>query len=172
MSIENGKDCRNWLNYPEEHMAIKEKRRMLKYQVSVFQRELNKEQRVYDDLLANFEKRKAAYKPKYESLEELNEAYIVSRMPDREYMAERSRIWQVYSDRGHPARIEWLTKERDKYKSALDALEKAMGELKSISKKKLHPGARRQKKAAQMRRLRRKWKRQALEERWKKYGLK
>lgn len=36
MAIEDGKDCRNWLKNKDDHMAIKEKRRMLKFKLHVF----------------------------------------------------------------------------------------------------------------------------------------
>lgn len=135
MSIEDGKDCRNWLNYPKEHMAIKEKRRMLKFQVMVFRRALKAERKRYDELLEGTERRKESYKPMFDTIDKLNDAYVIGQVDDQTYMSQRSRIWQVYSDRGHIANLEWLQAEYDKYKGQLDSLEGKMTELGKLSMK-------------------------------------
>lgn len=123
MAIEDGKDCRNWLKDPENYMAIKEKRRMLKFKCRVFSSALYQEKRMYKNLLDNTEKRKKIYNPTYSSREELDQAYVIGAIDDKEYMSQRSKIWQVYSDRGHIKNIEWLESELNKYETALDMLE-------------------------------------------------
>lgn len=126
MSIEDGKDYRNWLKDPENHLAIKERRRMLKFKLHVFTTALYYEQRNYDKLLANTERRKKSYKPMFSSREELDQAYVLGAVSDKEYMSQRSKIWQVYSDRGHIKNIEWLKSEIERYQEALDILDQWM----------------------------------------------
>lgn len=170
MAIEDGKDCRNWLNHPEEHMAIKEKRRMLRFQVRVFKRELKAEQKKYDTLLAKTADREKSYKPMFDSLEKLNDAYVVGKVDDRTYMSQRSKIWQVYSDRGHIANLAWLQSELDYYQGKLDALEGKMDDLRKLQVKD-YPSTIRRKNASHKRKVRRKIRRQELQERWRKYGI-
>lgn len=173
MSIKNGRDYRNWLVNPEEHMRIKEERRLLKFKIQVFNRELKREKKRYESLLDGQDARKESYKPAYQSRKELDEAYVVGAVSDKEYMRNRSAIWQVYSDRGHIANIEWLESELEKYQKMLDSLESYMARKKLESKKRYRQriNARRRFNAYRRRRYRQN-KKAELEARWKKYGLK
>lgn len=128
MAIEDGKDCRNWLKNKDDHMAIKEKRRMLKFKLHVFSSALYEEKRNYKKLMTNTERRKQTYKPQYQTREELDQAYVLGAINDKEYMKNRSAIWLVYSDRGHIKNIEWLESEVAKYEGALAELEEWMNE--------------------------------------------
>lgn len=123
MSIADGKDCRNWLKNPEEYMAIKEKRRMLSFQVSVFRRELKREQKTLEKLNSHLQLRIDRWHPRFDSREKLDEAYVAGLVTDRDYMRERYAIWQVYNDRGHNANIAWLSAELEKCETALENLE-------------------------------------------------
>lgn len=172
MSIEDGKDYRNWLVNEKEHLAIKEARRMLKFKLHVFKSSLYTEKKNYEKLLSGIERREKAYKPRYKTREDLDAAYVVGAVSDQDYMQQRSAIWQCYSDRGHIANIEWLESEVDKYQNALDDLDSWMAEKKTESR------ARFERKRTQTRRhngkRRKKYrreKREALERRWKYYGI-
>lgn len=168
MAIEDGKDVRNFLKHPDEHMAIKEARRMLRYQIRVFDRAIKHEQKMYDELIEGTERRKQSYKPTFDSLEKLNEAYVIGKVDDKEYMRNRSAIWNVYSDRGHIANLEWLHKERDKYQKRLDHIDDWIDEQRRVSN---HERYKRKYKKVHnrnnMRRLRRVTKRNLQEQRAK-----
>lgn len=172
MSIENGKDYRNWLNNPEQHMAIKEARRMLKFKCRVFRTALYTEKKNYEKLLSGIERREKAYKPRFKTREELDAAYVVGAVSDEDYMQQRSAIWQCYSDRGHIANIEWLEKELAKYESALADLDQWRKDARQESVRKYEQKRSRAKRFNTYRRNRyRRQKREQLERRWKYYGI-
>lgn len=172
MSIENGKDCRNWLKNPDTHMQIKEKRRMLQFKVRVFQRALKQEKFTYEKLKKGEQKRFDAYKPKYRTREELDAAYVVGALTDREYMWERSAIWRVWSDRGHIANIAWLEEELAKYEEALNTLDTWIKEKHDETVKRKQQRYRQKVKHRNyVRNKYRKNKRKELEARWKYYGI-
>ena len=100
----------------EEHVRIKRELQLTDYQIRVFEKALRDRKKVLADLRAGEEMRKEAFKCKYRTVEELNQAYIVGAIKDdREYMRQRSAIWQVYSDRNHLKEIEWLETELLRY---------------------------------------------------------
>lgn len=172
MSVEDGKDARYMLWYAREHLAIKDKRRALKFQCSVYGNALTKEKRTYKRLLEGQERRKASYNPMFSTIEELDKAYEEGGMDNKEYMSQRSKIWQVYSDRGHVKNIEWLEHELAVCQGQLDALEAKMEELSKASQRyKAHGRNVRRHKTNYERKRRRNIRKKELEERWKKYGI-
>lgn len=172
MALKDDKDIRHLLWHEEEHLAIKEKTRMLKYQASVFRNELTKQKKAYQKLVDGQERRKVSYAPMFDTLEELNEEYGKGEMEDREYMSQRSRIWQVYSDRGHIANIKWLEEELAKVEAKLAAVENVKEQFKDAKKKyKPDPKRERARKTAYERNRRRKIRKREREERWHKYGI-
>lgn len=172
MSIENGKDYRNWLVNEKEHLAIKEAIRMLKFKRRVFKTALYTEKKNYEKLLSGIERREKAYKPRYKTREELDAAYVVGAVSDEDYMQQRSAIWQCYSDRGHIANIEWLEKELDRYESALADLDQWKEDTKKESARRYSQKRWKAKKFNNYRRRRyRQQKREALERRWKQHGI-
>lgn len=171
---EDGRDVRWFLSIdPEEHARNKEQKRMLKFKIHTFHREIILEQQAYDKLLRGQERRKETYKPTYKTREELDAAYVAGLITDdKEYMRERYAIWQVYSDRGHINNLKWLHEQEDKYKKALEDLE-AFAEEKN-KESMLRSQKKRQKHKHHMaykRRKRREKKKAELEARWKYYGI-
>lgn len=172
MALKDGKDVRHFLWHEKEHMAIKEKTRMLNFQRRLYYNALERERKAYDKLVATQDKRKASYKPMFDTLAELDEEYGKGEMEDREYMSQRSRIWQVFSDRGHIANIEWLEFELARVDAKLNAIENVKKEFKNAEKKyRPSPKIARARKAAYERNRRRKIRRREREERWHRYGI-
>ena len=172
MAIQEKKDARSFLWHPEEHMAIKEKMRMLRFQQRSYAIALKKEQKTYDNLLAKQEDRKKSYKPMFETIQELDAEYDKGEMDNKEYMSQRSKIWQVYSDRGHIANIAWLTEELDKVNQKIEAVENLKSEFKEAKKKyRPNPKLVRARKTAYERKRRRKKRQKEREERWHRYGI-
>lgn len=94
-------------------------------------------------------------------------------MDDREYMRQRSAIWQVYSDRGYFDQIAWLESERDRYKKKLENINDFI--IEKRKEKQARGYAKKQakrKRTANIRRYRKRIRKRELEERWEKYGLK
>ena len=162
-----------FINYEDEHMRIKHEWKLTKYQLRFFTKELERRKKYLEKLEANTELRKKAYKCDYSSVEELNQAYIVGAIQDdKEYMRQRSALWQVYSDRGHLKEIEWLEAEILKYQRKMDAIESIMQKKKKRNHEEWDKMVKkRRRKAATMRRYRRRRKQAELEERWKRHGI-
>lgn len=171
MALKDGKDVRSFLWHEKEHMAIKEKTRMLNFQASTYRNALTRQKKAYEKLVEGQERREKSYAPMFRTLEELNEEYEKGEMEDREYMRQRSSIWQVYSDRGHIANIAWLEEELAKVEAKLEAIENVKKQFKAYAKKYDDPKAARAKKTRYERNRRRKIRRKQLEERWHKYGI-
>lgn len=104
----------------EAYMLDKETKRLLEFQVGVFQREINRLEKRAQKRDANLEHRKEVWKPMFETVEELNEAYMLGDMDPLTYNRQRVAIWNTYTDYGSAAKLEWLYEERDKYQSILD----------------------------------------------------
>lgn len=156
----------------EEYLRMKERIRMAKFKVTVFKRALYNEKAAYKKLLSTQPKRIERWHPKYDSRKKLDEDYVVGKMTNEEYAYERYAIWHVYSDRGHLNNIKWLEEMLQYYEDALQAIN---DELEDRRKARIKRGRKRelQKKhhASQMRKFRRRKKRNELEERWRKYGI-
>ena len=172
MSIEDGKDYRNWLVNEKEHLAIKEARRMLRFKRTVFRTAYTREKLRYQQLIDGTERREKSYKPMFKTREELDAAYVVGAVSDQDYMKQRSAIWQCYSDRGHIKNLEWIQSELDKYQKALDELDE-WTEAKHRETVARNDKKRRQKLKHRRteRNKYRKKKKEALERRWKYYGI-
>ena len=146
---------------------------MLRFQVATVERALKQEKKTYKKLLDGTERRKESYKPTYTSREELDQAYIVGAVADEDYMRERSAIWNVYSDRGHIANIQWLEETLAKYQYALDNLEAYLtNKRKETIRACEHRRIARKTYNSHRRVMYRKKKREEKEARWRKYGLK
>lgn len=173
MSIENGKDYRNWLvGDPNLYARNKEKKRILRFKIRVFERELKQEQKKYDKLLAGTENRKEVWHPIYDNREDLDSAYVAGIVKDEDYPRERYAIWQVYSDRGHINNIKWLTGELEKYKSQLEGFEDFLNGIRKEKRRKIDRRRQVRRRYNNRRRSLRRQKRKAeLQERWKKYGI-
>ena len=132
-----------------------------------------------DKLNANQEYRAEVYGAKYKSRQELDEAYMLGGMTDKEYMKQRSAIWNAYSDRGYIMRIEWLDQMIDFYQQRLDKIDEWIEvKHKDTRKQIMKRYYKRQKHYAYKRRKRRearsekkKQEYKELKERWKYYGL-
>lgn len=169
----------NFLHNEEQYMRIKTEKKLIEYQVKLFRNELNKMQKRYDELKAGEERRAESYGAKYKTRKELDDAYMLGNMTDREYMQYRSAMWQAYSDRGYEARIKWLTAMLDHYQAKLDKITNWMVAAQKASREGINKRYRkRQKHYAYKRRVRRrersekkKQQYKELKERYKYYGL-
>ena len=163
----------NWLNDDEdEHLKIKKRFKLLEYKIRFFKRERKRVQKMLDNLIANREMQAEVRGLLYHSRQELDEAYMAGLLEDREYMRQRSSLWHVYSDRGHTAELEWLDSEIEKYETELNALHEWTELKKKESTRKRGMKRQRLRHKTYMQRTRRRRKRkQALEERWRRYGI-
>lgn len=169
----------NFLHNEEQHMRIKREKKLIEYQVRVFKNELRDVTKRYENLKAGAEKRAEIYDAKYKTRKELDDAYMLGNMTDREYMRYRSAMWQAYSDRGYEDRIQWLNAMIDHYQSKLDKITKWMDAASKESRAGIYKRYRkRQRHYAYKRRKRRearseqkKQQYKELKERYKYYGL-
>lgn len=157
----------------EEHVRIKRELQLTEYQIRLFEKALRNRKKVLSELREGEEMRKEVFRCKYRTVEELNQAYIVGAIKDdREYMRQRSAIWQVYSDRNHLKEIEWLETELLKYYRKKENIEALIEKKRKDS---LEARRRRYNKRKRwnnyMRKYRKKRKKEELEERWRRYGL-
>lgn len=114
-----------WVHDEEQHMRIKNRRKLIEYQVRFFRRELKKEQTMLEKLDAKQEMRKNVFHCRFDSREELDDEYRAGKMTDKDYIEQRSALWKTYSDRGHTMRIEWLESELAKYEKRLAMVNEA-----------------------------------------------
>lgn len=166
----------NFLYHEERHMQVKAELALTRYQVQMYEREIKRRQHLLDLIIENRPKNIKARGLKYHSREELDQAYLVSDMTTKEYMQQRSALWNVYSDRGHTAEIAWLKEEKAKYQRKLDRIEKWMEDTKKQSKRDrnerwMRPIKMRKRHNASARRIRARKRKEALQERWRKYGI-
>lgn len=173
MALADGRDITNWLHGDPEMLARnKEKKRMLRFKIHTFHREILLEQQAYDKLLRGTERRKERWKPTYTNREDLDAAYHAGLVKDEDYTRERYAIWQVYSDRGHIANLEWLHEQEDKYIKALEDFQAYLDEKSRENRKAREKKRQRHRHhMAYKRRKRREKKRAEREARWKKYGI-
>lgn len=113
----------NFIKNEEQHVYVKRRRQLIEYQIGVFRRERYRIQKRYDHLKANTENRKKSYNLMYDTREELEHAYRVTDMDDHTYMAQRSALYMVYSDRGAEERLKWLDEMIEEYTMRLEAVE-------------------------------------------------
>ena len=169
----------NFLRNEEQHMRIKRERKLVDYQVRMFTKELKRIRKKLDALRAGEEDRAEKYGAKYRTRKELDDAYMLGNMTDREYMHYRSAMWQAYSDRGYLDRIEWLEKMLNHYQNKLEKIDQWMEEARKESRAGINKRYRRkQYKLAHKRKTRRrerserkKQQYKELKERYKYYGI-
>lgn len=125
----------NWVVDEEQHMRIKRERQLLDYQIRFFTGERNRMQKRLDKLNEGQKRRAETYGITYHSRKELDDAYMVGAIDDHEYMRQRSNLWQVYSDRGYIARIEWLDKMINEHQAKMDAITEWMDQKREESKR-------------------------------------
>lgn len=161
-----------WIQNEEQYMKIKREIQLLKYQIQFFNKGIRDREKRMKYLEETRDKRIKSYGLKYHTREELDEAYIVGSMTDDEYRKQRVAIWNVYSDRGHIAELKWMTEERDKAQRKLDEINKWREERhKEACQRKKKKRLKKMKHATAWRRYNRRKRRQALEERWRRYGI-
>lgn len=171
MSIENGKDYRNWLRGDPVQLAeTKERKRLLRFKIMTFNYRIAIEKKNWKKLLDGQQGRYEYWKPKYKTREELDEAYVAGIVTDEDYPRERYAIWQVYSDRGHKANLEWLESEQQKYQAELDGFEAFLQKTTKENKKK-YDQRHRKKYLYRRREKRRKARERIRKDKWKKYGI-
>lgn len=175
MTEENEKKPPIRTKHYERHQAIKHRKKMLEYKVGFFQREINRQTKKKKEREANFENRKARWKPKYASWDELNEAYIAGGMSDKEYDVQRKAIWIVYHDYDVPEKLAWLEEMQAPYKAELEALEEWMEDTKKKTAKELQKKynrekARKKRKAKKRKERRQEEKEGAIRDAWLRAG--
>lgn len=176
MSIEDGKDYRNWLRGDPELLARnKERKRMLKFKIRVFKTALYNEQKAYEKLLKGVERREKAYKPNFKDRETLDASYVAGLVSDDDYPRERYAIWQCYSDRGHINNMKWIESELAKYEKALADFQELLDNHSRENTRAREKRRRRHHRHMAYKRRKRREKKRAykeeLRERYKYYGL-
>ena len=109
-----------WVHDEQQHMRIKNRRKLIEYKIMVYRRELKRERDALEKLIERTQMRKEVYRCIYDSRAELDEAYRAGKLTDKEYIGQRSALWKVYSDHGHNMRIEWLQEELEKCEKQLE----------------------------------------------------
>ena len=168
MTFENEAQFIYWQEH--DYQETKEKYRMLKFQAATYRNRLTQQRKALEVLRAGQDDREKAYKPMFKTTDELWRYYVNSDMSFKDYAYQRSRIWQVYSDRGHINNIKWLEEELAKVEAKIKALDKHVEELTKMSEY-YRPSAERKRKTDYERKRRRKIRQKEKEERWKKYGI-
>lgn len=118
----------------EKNAWIKKRKQLLEYQMNVFEKELKKETTRLEKLIANQEKRKVSYGLKYDTEEEVKEAYIAGLIDKDEFNKQIRAIYLVHSDRGHKMRIVWLKGELSQYRQQYEYLMEHIEQLREDSK--------------------------------------
>lgn len=174
-----GRQPPNFLHNEEQHMRIKNERKLTVYQVQMFKRERGRLKRRLRDLDNNQEHRAEIYGAQFKTRKELDEAYILGGMTDKEYMKQRSAIWNAYSDRGYNDRIKWCDQMIEHYQAKLDKIdawienqhrETEIKVRKRYMKKQKHYAYKRRKRR-EARSAAKKENYKLMKERWKYYGL-
>lgn len=167
----------NWLGEREDyHMKVKNEKKLTEYQLRIFVRELKHQEKMYSGLVERTPQREKAYKPTCKTREELDQMYMLGAMTDREYMRNRSAIWNCYSDRGYIMRIEWLREQVERYQDKLDRIDQYLVDTRKQTVKACKHRYRVKKNKSKCvvrcrRRKRQRERKQELEARWKKYGI-
>jgi len=161
-----------WVKNEDLHMRVKHEIQLLQYQVRMYDREIHLQEKRLKNLTAGQERRLKAFDLRYHSREAIDQAYIIGALTDLEYMQQRSWLWQVYSDRGYNARLEWLRGERQKAQTKLDRITEWRSQRYREAQKR-HQKKRRERNWVKMyrRRVRKREKDAALKARWEKYGI-
>ena len=135
------------MSIKKEHYWIRPKKKLLEFQIGLFEREIKRVTKNYRKLYDNRELRKKAFKPKFESMAELKEAYVDGLITDyKEYRSQQRAIWCVYSDRGNEDKLEWLYNEKAKYELQLLALEQILKSIRLNTQKKAERNKKRHRK--------------------------
>lgn len=149
---------------------MKKKKQLLEFKASTYRNALTRQKKAYAKLIEGQASREKGYKPMFKTREELDEYYDQGTMTPAEYRREKTKIWQVYSDRGHIQNIAWLEEELAEAERKLALFAEKQKELENV-KYRYYPSVRRRRKTNYERGRRRRIRKKELQERWKKHGI-
>ena len=122
--------------FRKEDYWIRPRKKLLEYQIGFFNREIKRVERGYKTWLTNMPKRMERFKPRYQSREEIDEAYLAGLLTKQEYSEQRNAYRMVYSDYGSKMKLAWLRSQLDQYSRQYDALIDYMDDLRQKSEAK------------------------------------
>lgn len=134
------RNAMNLLRNEEKFLSIKQRLRLIDFQISVFNNAIKKQERQYESYRSEerVEKRKKAFGLKYESRQQLDQDYMIGAISDAEYSKQRYALWLVYSDRGYEMKLKWLYEQRDYYLKQKKTIEKWMEKQRKESKRNIN----------------------------------
>lgn len=93
---------------------------LAKKQAQFFAREIKRVERMQKKHEENIPILEAKYKPKYKTAEEINQAYLIGAIDEKELHDARVLWWRIYSDRYMNSYLRWLRQEHDYYQAKHD----------------------------------------------------
>lgn len=123
--------------FKKEDLWIKPRKQLLEYQINFFKKEAKRVEQNWQKSMQpeRIEHRRKSHGLKYDSKEEIQQAYLAGLLDTHEWRKQLAAYWHTYSDRGAEMKIAWLREQQAEYEKQYEALLQLIEEKKIAQRK-------------------------------------